>query len=425
MQLINIFTTLALLLSIATTTPLVSVNARKDKGVLDEPSIYGDGTGHGSGQLETARAVYFSTNDPTGNAVITIQVDEDGLLAMGNKYPTGGKGGIGIDAKTGKPALPDPLSSQDSLQVGDDFLFVVNAGSNSLSMFSIDTANPTYLTLVGEPVDTQGEFPVSVAYSSALKQACVVNGGAVSNVACYTVDRAAGLAPVEGFMVKDFGLNQTTPPMGPLSTVSDIFFSPDSSGLHVTIKGPNFGDGSLLSFPCNIESRLCKAPTANKPNGTAVLFGSSFINKTTFLAADASFGAVTIQIDKTATGFEQTVLSTTPINGQRATCWTAFSRKTNTVFVTDAQVNHIVEINPDNGSIVSTVNLTNSGKGNFDLQVGGDFLYALSPLKESVSVTVLDLSSGPGAPKEKQTFSIPGIVGQSSTGMQVFPAVSI
>jgi len=291
-------------------------------------------------------------------------------------------------------------------------------------MFSIDTANPTYLTMVGEPVDTQGEFPVSVAYSSALKQACVVNGGAVSNVACYTVDGTAGLAPVEDFMVKDFGLNQTTPPMGPLSTVSDIFFSPDSSGLHVTIKGPNFGDGSLLSFPCNIETGLCEAPTANKPNGTAVLFGSSFVNNTTFLAADASFGAVTIQIDKTATGFEQTLLSTTRINGQRATCWSAFSQKTNTVFVTDALVNHIVEINPADGSVVSTVNLTNGDEGNLDVQVGGDFLYALSPLKESVSVAILDLSGGPGASKEKQTFSIKGVMGQSSTGMQVFPAVS-
>ena len=44
----------------------------------------------------------------------------------------------------------------------------VNAGSNTLSLFKIDPADPTKLTKVGNDADTLGEFPVSVAFSQKL-----------------------------------------------------------------------------------------------------------------------------------------------------------------------------------------------------------------------------------------------------------------
>jgi hypothetical protein len=288
-------------------------------------------------------------------------------------------------------------------------------------MFNIDTSDPTKLSLVGNPVDTQGEFPVAVAYSSTLQQACVVNGGAVSNVACYSVSASSGLSPVSGFTVSSFGLNQTTPPQGPPSTVSDIFFAPGSKSLHVTVKGPNFGDGALLSFPCDAAAGVCDTATASTPDGTAVLFGSVFINDNTFLATDASFGAATIQIDENDLANPR-VLRTTPIEGQGASCWSAFSKTTKTSFVMDVLVNHIVEVDA-NGGIASAVNLTNGNTGMTDGQVGGDFLYALSPLNDSVAVAVMDLSGGAGKQKEKQTFTVQG-AGKLSVGLQVFPAVS-
>ena len=36
-------------------------------------------------------------------------------------------------------------------------------------MFSINVDDPTDLSLVGQPAPTLGDFPMSVAYSSALK----------------------------------------------------------------------------------------------------------------------------------------------------------------------------------------------------------------------------------------------------------------
>lgn len=49
------------------------------------------------------------------------------------------------------------------------YLFTVNAGSNTVSMFAIDPESPRHLRLVGKPVDTLGEFPQSVAYSPRLQ----------------------------------------------------------------------------------------------------------------------------------------------------------------------------------------------------------------------------------------------------------------
>lgn len=49
------------------------------------------------------------------------------------------------------------------------YLFTVNPGINTLSMFLIDPIDPWHPKLVGTPATTLGEIPVSVAYSPLLK----------------------------------------------------------------------------------------------------------------------------------------------------------------------------------------------------------------------------------------------------------------
>jgi len=49
-------------------------------------------------------------------------------------------------------------------------------------MFKIDPDNPAMLTMVGSPVRSGGEFPVSIAASTAKNMICVLNGGAENGV---------------------------------------------------------------------------------------------------------------------------------------------------------------------------------------------------------------------------------------------------
>ena len=50
------------------------------------------------------------------------------------------------------------------------YLVAVNAGSNTLSFFQIDGDDATKLTMLGDPVDTLGDFPTTVAMSEDLNK---------------------------------------------------------------------------------------------------------------------------------------------------------------------------------------------------------------------------------------------------------------
>ncbi|KAK2767807.1 hypothetical protein FQN54_003966 [Arachnomyces sp. PD_36] len=371
------------------------------------------------GTARTARAVYFLTND-CSNSVVALKVNNDGTLSDGSITPTDGAGGNGFDVAKNQSSAPDALFSQGALKVAGNSLVAVNAGSNTLSMFNIDAADPTKLTAVGEPVDTMGEFPVSVDISTKLSQACVANGGAQAGVACFSMDTQAGLQPLD-CKARQFNINQSTPPVGPEGTVSHTFFNSDETALLTTVKGnPATGDPGFLSmFPIE-NGQVSMQDVQSSPNGTAVLFGSTNIPGTSnILATDASFGGAVINIDGSGQG---QVVAMAEIGNQKATCWATFSESTGTAFVTDVGVNHVVEIDPSDGTILQETTLTNGNPGLIDLQAAGDFVYALSPGDGTVApaVTVLDVSGGPGSAKEIQNFNPQGAISANAMGMTVF-----
>ena len=106
----------------------------------------------------------------------------------------------------------DPLVSQGSLIVYSNYLFAVNAGSNSLSMFWINPYDATQLTLISTQ-PTYGWYPVSVTVNDLY--ACVLTGGNATGIRCFTYD-SYGLHWVPSFD-RDLTscISQTIPPTGP------------------------------------------------------------------------------------------------------------------------------------------------------------------------------------------------------------------
>lgn len=51
-----------------------------------------------------------------------------------------------------------------------------------MSLFSIDPKDPLQISQIGEPVSSEGEFPMAVAFNGNGTQACVLNGGQVNGV---------------------------------------------------------------------------------------------------------------------------------------------------------------------------------------------------------------------------------------------------
>lgn len=266
-------------------------------------------------------------------------------------------------------------------------------------MFSINDADPTKLTMIGQPVDVPGEFPNTIAASSMHSIVCVGTSGAVAGVSCASFSPEQGVGAMDN--LRPFNLQQTTPPVGPTNTVSQVFFSDDQYTLFTTVKGDptENNTGFLAAFP--IESScdsgaggvaVSQQGTQSSPEGTAVLFGSSAIpGSDDIFVTDASFGAAVLSIDPT--NGAAMVKGQGVIPGQAATCWATISTTTGTAFVTDVAVNRLVEMSLVDASIVGMIDLSANGDpGLIDLKASGNFIYALSPGNGTTpaAVTVVD-----------------------------------
>lgn len=97
--------------------------------------------------------LYTMTNVAGPNAVAAFNVDpETGRLQFQALYPTGGIGN------------PNTVrSSQNAMVTDGNYLYVVNPGSNDISVFQINEHGT--LTLMGPPMPSGGVRPVSLAVS--------------------------------------------------------------------------------------------------------------------------------------------------------------------------------------------------------------------------------------------------------------------
>ncbi len=309
------------------------------------------------------------------------------------------------------------------------YLFAVNAGSNTLTMMRISDQNATALSMVGAPVAVPGEFPNTVAASTKHELACVGTTGAVAGISCAHFD-SQGLSQMD--CLRPFDLGQTTPPVGPTNTVSHTFFTADGTALVTTVKGdPTKNNTGFMSvFPVKASessaSQLSTKGMRSSPNGTAVMFGSAPIANNEdnlfeqrMFVTDASFGAAVLSLD---TKGQASIIGAQAIEGQKATCWVTISPRTNSAFVTDVGRDKVVEMSTADAHIIGEIDLSGNGDGGLiDLKAAGSFLYALSPGNGtgSASVTVLDVSGGQGSAKQVQHFNLSGLAGGNAQGMAV------
>ena len=113
-------------------------------------------------------------------------------------------------------------------------------------MFSIDEANPFELEQVGEPILLPGDFPNTVAASEKNGLVCVGMTGQKAGISCAAFSEEEGLGEADD--LREFQLGQSTPPVGPTNTVSQVFWSDDESHLLATVKGdPEKGNNGFIS----------------------------------------------------------------------------------------------------------------------------------------------------------------------------------
>ncbi|MCJ1310995.1 hypothetical protein MMC25_004665 [Agyrium rufum] len=369
----------------------------------------------------TPRALYFADNNLTGNSIYAVKVLNNGTLVDGPVYSTGGLGGSVLNPGSTNFTLRDALSCSHSLVVNNDNLYAVNSGSNTITRFAINPQDPTDLKVIGSPVNSHGDFPVSIAISNALNQLCVAHDGVRGGVKCFHLCDNA-MVPLADFY--DFHLTQTNPPINSLNLgafkndskplISSIQFSEDSTQLFATVLRAVVPQqpGWVYSFPV-VNGTLSQAYRRFTPQNSLQLFLAFQIPHTQELVVlDGKVGTYhyDIQLNDVT---NSSAASSVNITGGIATCWIAYSETTDTIFITDAGTNRFVELNTTTGVLIENHNVTSSENlGILDIEAYGNYVYAVSPSVnpgQLSRVQVMDVSGGPGAGVFVQDFVPQGL----------------
>ena len=245
-----------------------------------------------------AGALYLTSNDSSHNEVWTLARYSDGSLGVPWAFPTGGTGTGASLADQGAVFL-DATAKQ---------VFAINAGSSSVSMFSIHSDGS--LVLVGSAVASGGIAPISVSEHGGYVY--VLNSGDGSH------------APnISGFSAGANGLlsNEITLPLSTASSVgagaAQISFTPDGNHLVVTEKGT----GMIDTFEVSVAGAATGPQVQSSAGGAASTpYGFGFSGNGTLLVSEAAGAVSSYRISSIGA---LTSATTSLSTHQAAPCWIA------------------------------------------------------------------------------------------------------
>jgi hypothetical protein len=192
-------------------------------------------------------------------------------------------------------------------------------------------------------------------------------------------------------------VKQTTPPGGPVLTVSDIRFNPSSTGLFVTIKGappPSVGAsptlGSIYAWPV-VGNKVSRTATISQPSGVILSFSLNFLGTDdTALLTDAAGVAYILSV---SSSLQATVKYTVALpSNEGLACWGVYVAELSSAYVLSASNYNITVVSPSTGSIMNTIALPESDVGAFDSASDRTYLYSLT---NGPSLAVIDLAAKP------------------------------
>jgi 6-phosphogluconolactonase (cycloisomerase 2 family) len=306
-------------------------------------------------------AVYTLTNRPDGNAVLVYARGADGSLTPAGSYATGGTGtGAG-------------LGSQNAVIVSDDhqWLFAVNAGSNSISSFRI---RPGQVLELVDTVPSGGSMPVSVAFHGGLLYA--LNAGVPNNITGFTVANDGTMAPLPDSM-RPLSADSTGP--------AQVSFDKNGTTVIVTEKATNVID----TYTAGSDGRLA-GPFVH-PSAGPVPFGFALDNQNTLLVSEAGAGggASSYRIGDDGA---LTPVSSMLMTGQRAACWTVMAKNGRYGYVTNAGTGNISGFAVDQDGSASLLNadgvtgVTGGNPTDAALAINSRFLYVVVNRTNSIAV---------------------------------------
>ncbi|HEY2506321.1 MAG TPA: beta-propeller fold lactonase family protein [Streptosporangiaceae bacterium] len=335
----------------------------------------------------SAHAVFVQTDNTAGNTIVAFQRTPAGGLMQAGSYPTGGNGGV----LTG--SVVDHLASESSLaydrQAG--LLYAVNAGSNTITIFSVSGDRLVRREVVG----SGGQFPVSIAVHG--NQVFVLNaldGGSVAGF----VQAGGSLRPVPSWH-RALGLG-TDASTAFTATPGQIAFTPDGSHLVVTTKGST---NSIDVFRAGAFG-LSAAPVVTSLPG-AVPFGITFDQYGHLAVAET--GTNSVATFRVARDDKLTQLGSAA-TGQAATCWVTSAD--GTLFASNAGSASESALQSQPGGAVTLLGATPTDAGTVDATPSSDGQYLYVQAGGTGNVDAYRIGPG-GSLTETGSVVVPGATG--------------
>lgn len=258
-------------------------------------------------RMDSPGAVYTMTNSDQGNEVLVFDRSADGSLSPAEAFETDGIGtGGGLGNQGGVLLTSD-----------NQWLYVVNAGSHTISVFKV---KPGALELVGS-VDSGGMRPVSLTVGGDLLYVLNAGGAAgdVDNITGFMIEPDGMLQPLAG---------STQPLSAPNTSPAQIGFSTDGNVLVVAEKGTDSIDTYVVD-----DNGVAGPPNVFTSVGTTP-FGFSFSKRNRLYVSEAgTSSASSYQVYPDGT---LEVISASVPNGQAGVCWLVATKNGRYAYTTNA-----------------------------------------------------------------------------------------
>ncbi len=299
--------------------------------------------------IGTNGAVFAMTNALSGNAIVGYVIGPGGSLIPAGQFSTHGTGtGVSL-ADSGSVALTSHHR----------YLLVVNAGSNTISVFQVNSPSSRGpLLTFTDVVSSHGVLPVSIA---------------VHDPFVYVLNAGTSLVPgnIFGLYLGDHGLLFPLPGSSrPLSTSAStapaqVSFDPSGSVLIVTEKNTSVLDTYTVDY-----RGYASAPTVTASNGVTP-YGFAFGRDGSLIVSDAVSGALTSYL--VSSSGTLTVKTPALSDGQAAPCWVAPVDGGRFAFTSNAHGSTISSygVGPGGALTLLAAVAATTGPGDTDLAVGG------------------------------------------------------
>ena len=289
-------------------------------------------------------AVYVQTNTAPANYVMVFDRNPNGTLTPAGRVATGGVGKPAGNPPLGIPFL-DTAGSVTLSQNGR-FLFVVNAGDDTVSSFRV---GPHGLQLA----DVEPSLGIRPASSTTHGDLLYVLNSelATANISGYRIGSNGALTPIPG------SVQPTGQPDGGMP--AQIQFDATGTVLTVTERAAG-GDGRIDTFL--IDGNGVAGPPLAHPTSGAGPFGVAFTHRNHMIVSNEHFPDV-LESDVSSYGLTRqgdvTPIDTEPANAGGA-CWNVITNNDKYVLVTSPftfninsfRIERNGELTPVNGSSV-------------------------------------------------------------------------